>query len=139
MAWREAIKKPVAKPTGPKPKFDTKDDDWETDIHYQVESTEKSQRYGSTSVPGTGRVDHIDFKSIQDKVKTADHNVKQIYQEKNPNRGYGGKFGKDEVMDKVNLLKTKTNRFAFAFFPQSAADFSYQADVAKHSSQTGNS
>jgi len=118
MAWREAIKKPVAKPTGPKPKFDTKDDDWETDIHYQVESTEKSQRYGSTSVPGTGRVDHIDFKSIQDKVKTADHNVKEIYQGKNPNRGYGGKYGQDQVMDK------------------SAADFSYQADVAKHSSQT---
>ena len=36
MAWREALKKPVAKPTAPKPKFDTKDDDWETDINYQV-------------------------------------------------------------------------------------------------------
>jgi len=37
MAWREALKKPVAKPTAPKPKFDTKDDDWETDIKYQVD------------------------------------------------------------------------------------------------------
>jgi hypothetical protein len=36
MAWREALKKPIAKPTAPKPKFDTKDDDWETDINYQV-------------------------------------------------------------------------------------------------------
>jgi hypothetical protein len=36
MAWREALKKPVAKPTAPKPKFDTKDDDWETDINYEV-------------------------------------------------------------------------------------------------------
>ena len=37
MAWREAIKKPVAKPTAPKPKFVTKDDDWETDINYEVD------------------------------------------------------------------------------------------------------
>jgi hypothetical protein len=37
MAWREALKKPVAKPTAPKPKFDTKDDDWETDIKYEVD------------------------------------------------------------------------------------------------------
>ncbi len=36
MAWREALKKPVARPTAPKPKFDTKDDDWETDINYEV-------------------------------------------------------------------------------------------------------
>jgi hypothetical protein len=36
MAWREAVKKPVAKPTAPKPKFDTKDDDWETDLKYEV-------------------------------------------------------------------------------------------------------
>ena len=36
MAWREAVKKPVARPTAPKPKFESKDDDWETDITYEV-------------------------------------------------------------------------------------------------------
>lgn len=52
-------------------------------------------------MPGSGRVDHVDFKSIQEKVKTADHTMKEVYQESNPNRGYGGKYGKDQVMDKV--------------------------------------
>ena len=52
-------------------------------------------------MPGSGRIDHVDFKSIQDKIKTADHTVKQIYQERNPNKGYGGKYGTDQVMDKV--------------------------------------
>jgi hypothetical protein len=33
MAWRN---KPAAKPTAPKPKFDTKDDDWETDVSQEV-------------------------------------------------------------------------------------------------------
>ncbi len=35
-------------------------------------------------------------------MKTADSTVKQVYQEKNPNKGYGGKYGTDQVMDKVN-------------------------------------
>lgn len=43
----------------------------------------------------------MDFKSIQDKMKTADSAVKQTYQDKNPNKGYGGKYGTDQVMDKV--------------------------------------
>ncbi|CAF0938927.1 unnamed protein product [Rotaria sp. Silwood1] len=82
-------------------------------------ATEKSQRYGSASVPGSGRVDHVDFNSIRDKIKTADDTTKETYQEKNPNRGYGGKYGTEQVMDK------------------SAADFTYKADIKKHSSQTG--
>lgn len=53
-------------------------------------------------MPGSGRIDHVDFKSIQEKVKTADSTVKQVYQDKNPNKGYGGKYGTDQVMDKVN-------------------------------------
>ncbi|CAF1340639.1 unnamed protein product [Rotaria magnacalcarata] len=118
MAWREALKKPVAKPTAPKPKFDTKDDDWETDINYENQTSEKSQRYGSSSVPGSGRVDHVDFKNLQEKAKTADSTTREAYQNKNPNRGYGGKYGKDQVMDK------------------SAADYSYRGELAKHSSQT---
>ncbi|CAF0991504.1 unnamed protein product [Adineta steineri] len=118
MSWREALKKPIAKPTAPKPKFDAKDDDWETDINYENQTDEKAQRYGSTSVPGSGRIDHVDFKSIQEKVKTADSTVKEIYQGTNPNRGYGGKYGTDKVMDK------------------SAVDFSYRTDLNKHSSQT---
>ncbi len=52
----------------------------------------------------------MDFKSIQEKVKTADSTTKHVYQEKNPNRGYGGKYGKDQVMDKVN------KNFDYSFF-----------------------
>lgn len=122
MAWREALKKPVTRPTAPKPKFQTNDDDWDTDVTYEVNeqddflsqiqndfcsllqnrTDEKSQRFGSSAIPGSGRIDHVDFKSIQDKVKNADNTVKQVYQEKNPNRGYGGKYGTDQVMDKVS-------------------------------------
>jgi hypothetical protein len=69
----------------------------------QNSATEKSQRYGSASVPGSGRVDHVDFNSIHEKIKTADSTVKEVYQEKNPNRGYGGKYGTEQVMDKVHL------------------------------------
>ena len=70
----------------------------------QNSATEKSQRYGSSSVPGSGRVDHVDMSSIHDKVKTADVAGKVSYQGTNPNRGYGGKYGKDEVMDKVRTF-----------------------------------
>jgi hypothetical protein len=118
MSWRQNLNKSTAKSSAPKPKFDTKDDDWETDTAYEVccfflrilklisfaqnSVTEKTQRYGSTSIPGSGRVDHIDFNSIQEKIKSADSSVTDVYQDKNPNRGYGGKYGVEQVMDKVN-------------------------------------
>ncbi|CAF0720403.1 unnamed protein product [Adineta steineri] len=119
MSWKQNLNKSAAKPAAPKPKFDTKDDDWETDTAYENTVTEKTQRYGSKSIPGSGRVDHVDFNSIQEKIKTADVAVTDTYQQKNPNRGYGGKYGTEQVMDK------------------NAADFSYKADINKHSSQTG--
>ena len=36
MAWRQTVNKPTAKPAAPKPKFETNDDDWDTDLSYQV-------------------------------------------------------------------------------------------------------
>ncbi len=37
MSWKETVNKPAAKPAvAPKPKFNTKDDDWDTDPSYQV-------------------------------------------------------------------------------------------------------
>lgn len=36
MAWKQTVNKTAAKPAVPKPKFDTKDDDWDTDISYEV-------------------------------------------------------------------------------------------------------
>ena len=36
MSWKQSVNKPAAKPAAPKPKFDTKDDDWDTDIAYEV-------------------------------------------------------------------------------------------------------
>jgi hypothetical protein len=73
-------------------------------LFHKNTTTEKAQRFGSTSVPGSGRIDHVDFKTIQEKIKTADNTVKKVYQDKNPNRGYGGKYGTDQVMDKVNHI-----------------------------------
>jgi hypothetical protein len=67
----------------------------------QNDSTEKSQRYGSTSVPGSGRVDHVDLSTIQQKMKSVDQVVKEDFKGKNPTRGYGGKYGTEQVMDKV--------------------------------------
>ena len=116
MSQRTVGGRPVTKQVTPKPKFDINDDDWDTDISYEVylsneyivlirfyqnPATEKSQRYGSKSVPGSGRVNHVDFNSIRDKIQSADETVKGIYQEKNPNRGYGGKYGVEQITDKV--------------------------------------
>ncbi len=64
--------------------------------------TEKSQRYGSETVPGSGRQDHVDLSSLQERMKTVDKTVKEEFKEKNPTRGYGGKYGTEQVMDKVN-------------------------------------
>ena len=50
---------------------------------------------------GSGRIDHVDFDSLRDKIKSADDTVKETYQQKNPNHGYGGKYGVERVMDKV--------------------------------------
>ncbi len=36
MSWRQIPKQSTAKSSAPKPKFDTKDDDWETDTTYEV-------------------------------------------------------------------------------------------------------
>jgi hypothetical protein len=36
MAWRQTVNKPTAKPAAPKPKFESNDDDWDTDISYEV-------------------------------------------------------------------------------------------------------
>jgi hypothetical protein len=78
--------------------------------------TEKSQRYGSSSVAGSGRLDHFDMNSVHDKLRIADHNVKEAYQGTNPNRGYGGKYGTEHVMDKVSrsmidIMLTLTFKF----------------------------
>jgi len=52
-------------------------------------------------VPGSGRVDHVDFNSLQDKMKTVDQTIKEDFKTKNPTRGYGGRYGTEQVMDKV--------------------------------------
>lgn len=67
----------------------------------QNSATEKSQRFGSASVPGSGRLDHFDIKSVQEKAKLIDQSVKEEFKVKNPTRGYGGKYGTEQVMDKV--------------------------------------
>lgn len=75
-------------------------------------------------------------------MKTVDQAVKEDFKEKNPTRGYGGRYGTEQVMDKVSTNSLfnypsnetrKINKFLF----QAAEGWSYKADIQKHSSQTG--
>jgi hypothetical protein len=68
----------------------------------QNPATEKSQLYGLTTASDSDRVERVDFNSIQQRIKTFDSTIKEEFKEKNPTRGYGGKYGTEQVMDKVN-------------------------------------
>ena len=40
---------------------------------------------------------------MQEKMKDVDQAVKDDFKEKNPTRGYGGRYGTEQVMDKVTF------------------------------------
>ncbi|CAF0757566.1 unnamed protein product [Didymodactylos carnosus] len=117
MASKDPIKKPSPKSSHPTPKFQTADDDFDTDPSYVNDVDEKQQRYGSQTVPGSGHTDHVDFESVQEKMKTASNQTKTSYQAKNPNSGYGGTYGTEKTMDK------------------NAVDYTYRSETEKHGSQ----
>lgn len=97
------------------------DDDWETDPDFINDVTEEEQRWGSKTIPGSGRIgDAIDMIKLRDEVAQADALKKKKDTENGPKAayGYGGKFGvQSDRMD------------------SSAVGHDYIANVEKHASQ----
>lgn len=97
------------------------DDDWETDPDFVNDVTEEEQRWGSKTIPGSGRMgDAIDMIKLRDEVAQADAQKKKKDNENGPKAayGYGGKFGvQSDRMDR------------------SAVGHDYVANVEKHASQ----
>lgn len=98
------------------------DDDWETDPDFVNDVSEEEQRWGSRTIPGSGRVlGHIDMSQLREEVTKAHEIQKKKEMEEGPKAafGYGGKFGvQSDRMDK------------------SAVGHDYVAPKFKHASQT---
>jgi cortactin len=86
---------------------------------FKNQVSEKEQRWGSKTVPGSGRLGSIDIERLREDVKKDSIN-KQTEQHSStkPSLGYGGKFGVQN--DRVD---------------KSAVGFEYQPEPQKHSSQ----
>ncbi|XP_018328164.1 src substrate protein p85 [Agrilus planipennis] len=102
-------------------KSDVEDDDWETDPDFINNVTEEEQRWGSTTVEGSGRTaGAIDMEKLREEIKEEDALMKKKMLEEGPNAsyGYGGKYGvQTDRMDK------------------SAVGHDYVGKVEKHGSQ----
>ncbi|XP_072530205.1 src substrate protein p85-like [Salminus brasiliensis] len=96
-------------------------DDWETDPDFENDVSEQEQRWGSKTIEGSGRKEHISVADLRSKV-SHEHEVvkkKELDQGPKASYGYGGKFGVEkDRMDKV------------------AVGHAYVAQVEQHSSQT---
>ncbi|XP_050303020.1 src substrate cortactin isoform X2 [Anthonomus grandis grandis] len=98
------------------------DDEWETDPDFINDVTEEQQRWGSTTVQGSGRTaGAIDMEKLRRETEESDVQKKKKALEEapdNPAIGYGGKFGiQKDRMDK------------------SAVGHEYVGKVEKHASQ----
>ncbi|XP_066525458.1 src substrate protein p85-like [Hoplias malabaricus] len=96
-------------------------DDWETDPDFENDVSEQEQRWGSKSIEGSGRKEHISVAELRQKVSQEHETVKKKELDQGPkcSYGYGGKFGVEkDRMDKV------------------AVGHGYVAEVEQHSSQT---
>uniref|UniRef100_A0A8C1MG54 Hematopoietic cell-specific Lyn substrate 1 n=2 Tax=Cyprinus carpio TaxID=7962 RepID=A0A8C1MG54_CYPCA len=102
-------------------KVESEGDDWETDPNFENDVSEQEQRWGSRTIEGSGRKEHISIADLRQKV-SREHEVvkkKELDQGPKASYGYGGKFGVEkDRMDK------------------GALGHSYVAEVEKHSSQT---
>lgn len=98
------------------------DDDWETDPDFVNDVNEQEQRWGSTTVQGSGRTaGAIDMDKLRKETELADALKKKKELEEgghNPAFGYGGKFGVEK--DRMD---------------QSAVGHEYIGKVEKHASQ----
>ncbi|XP_035384506.1 hematopoietic lineage cell-specific protein isoform X3 [Electrophorus electricus] len=95
-------------------------DDWETDPDFENDISEQEQRWGSKTIEGSGRKEHISVADLRQKVSHEHEEVKKKQMEQGPKAsyGYGGKYGVEkDRMDKVAL------------------GHSYVAEVEQHSSQ----
>ncbi|XP_057665083.1 src substrate cortactin [Diorhabda carinulata] len=100
----------------------TEDDEWETDPDFVNDVDEQQQRWGSTTVEGSGRTaGAIDMDKLRKETEEADAKKKKKELEEsehNPAYGYGGKFGVQK--DRMD---------------QSAVGHEYIGKVEKHASQ----
>ncbi|XP_042566055.1 src substrate protein p85-like isoform X2 [Clupea harengus] len=113
--WKSAVGHNVAM------KVESEGDDWETDADFENDVSEQEQRWGSKTIEGSGRKEHISVAELRQKVSQEHAGVKRRELEQGPKAsyGYGGKFGvENDRMDKV------------------AMGNSYVAEVEQHSSQT---
>ncbi|XP_026086917.1 src substrate cortactin-like isoform X2 [Carassius auratus] len=102
-------------------KVESEGDDWETDPNFENDVSEQEQRWGSRTIEGSGRKEHISIADLRQNVSREHEVVKKKELEQGPKAsyGYGGKFGVEkDRMDK------------------GALGHSYVAEVEKHSSQT---
>lgn len=80
------------------------DDDWETDPDFVNNVTEQEQRWGSTTIEGSGRTaGSINMEQLRRETEAADAVKKKKDMDEGPNAsfGYGGKFGVEkDRMDK---------------------------------------
>lgn len=98
------------------------DDDWETDPDFVNDVTEQEQRWGATTIVGSGRTaGAIDMEKLRRETEEADASKKKQELIDGPNAafGYGGKFGVQK--DRMD---------------QSAVGHDYVGKVEKHASQT---
>lgn len=130
-------------------------DDWETEPDFVNDVSEKEQRWGSKTIPGSGRQAYIDMNTLREEVKQADQQNKLKTAPK-PSYGYGGKFGVErdrmdksavghdhvEVVEKHASQKDHKLGFGGKFGVQadrqdkSAVGWDHREQTAAHPSQT---
>uniref|UniRef100_A0A8D8XI41 Hematopoietic lineage cell-specific protein n=1 Tax=Cacopsylla melanoneura TaxID=428564 RepID=A0A8D8XI41_9HEMI len=101
---------------------DQADDDWETDPDFINDVNEQEQRWGSKTIPGSGRTGgSIDMKQLREEVAMADAHYKQkmLDEGSKASFGYGGKFGVEK--DRMD---------------QSAVGHDYVSELHQHESQS---
>ncbi|XP_030756251.1 src substrate cortactin [Sitophilus oryzae] len=137
----------------------TEDDDWETDPDFINDVDEQQQRWGSTTVEGSGRTaGAIDMEKLRRETEQADalHKKKALEEgTDNPSYGYGGKFGIEtdrmdscavgheykEKLQKHASQKDYSSGFGGKFGIQtdrvdkSAVSWDYKEKIEKHASQ----
>ncbi|XP_008473198.1 src substrate cortactin [Diaphorina citri] len=98
------------------------DDDWETDPDFINDVSEQEQRWGSKTIPGSGRTGGtIDMKQLREEVAISDacYKQKQLEEGSKASYGYGGKFGVEK--DRMD---------------ESAVGHDYVAQLHQHESQS---
>jgi len=125
-SWRSAVSSKLSNSSDNASKSnvnkkDDDDDDWETDPDFVNDVSEKEQRWGSKSIPGSGRGAAINIDELRKQVAEEDQIVKEKCghnSEKDFKKGYGGQFGVD-----------KDSKDA------SAVGWDYHQKLEKHASQ----